>query len=106
MHSCSLWENHRDLIKQCSSQTAGTTSQQRSTLPVTGKGHDLSSGLRVQVHEVLTCRRPPGMSMPGRRRLPDSCTCRMWDTSCGTCLVFSYSPDSLPESHHVHIPPP
>ena len=36
---------------------------QGSTLPIHQQGHDLSSGLRVQCHAVLTCQRL-GASLP------------------------------------------
>ena len=51
------------LIKQCSRprvRQAGTTSQQRSTLPGHRQGHALAEGLKVLGGRVLTCRRPPG----------------------------------------------
>ena len=55
-----------DLMKQCSRHAAGTTSQQRSTLPASRQGHDLSSGFPggIQETEVLTCRRLPDPSLP------------------------------------------
>jgi hypothetical protein len=59
-----------DLMKQCSRHTpAGTTSQQRSTLPASRQGHDLSSGLPKGARggAVLTCRRLPDPSLPDGR---------------------------------------
>jgi hypothetical protein len=52
------------LMNQCARHTtAGTTSHQRSTLPIHQQGHDLSAGLRVQRHAVLT-RQRLGASLP------------------------------------------
>jgi hypothetical protein len=58
-----------DLMNQCSRQQAGTTSQQRSTLPVHRQGHDLAVGLPEGAREatVLTCQRLPDPSLPDGR---------------------------------------
>jgi hypothetical protein len=53
-------------MNQCSRpQRAGTTSHQRSTLPTSRQGHDLSSGLEVLEPRVLTCRRPSTQESAG-----------------------------------------
>ena len=49
-----------DLMKLCSRQQAGTTSQQRSALPVTGRGTIFRQGSKPRMTQVLTCRRLPG----------------------------------------------
>ena len=45
---------------------AGTTSQQRSTLPASRQGHDLSPGLKTRAETVLTCRRLPSTESAAR----------------------------------------
>src|ERR1022692_3872725 len=53
-------------MTQCSRHTkAGTTSQQRSTVPASRQGHGLSPGLKAQKSRVLTRRRLPGTESAG-----------------------------------------
>ena len=66
----SLRENHqRPNEPVLTPSGAGTTSQQRSTLPASRQGHDLSSGLPKDARggAVLTCRRLPDPSLPDGR---------------------------------------
>jgi hypothetical protein len=54
-----------DLMKQCSRHPAGTTSQQRSTLPVTGRGTICRQGSQPRRKK---CSPAGGHQVPG---LPD-----------------------------------
>src|SRR5207247_2352049 len=77
----SLRENNQrpnETVLTPSTRQARTTSQQRSTLPASRQGHDLSPGLTAQGAKVLTCRRLPGtesaVRQPGQLSLggPDA----------------------------------
>ena len=61
-------ENHQQTKEQGSRQAAGTTSQRRSALPDTGRGHVLGlRGSSALSGKVLTRPRPPANESAGQR---------------------------------------